>query len=217
MYASKHVVFVGPGELPARLEGLSPGGASTPPVEPGAPRLLSFFESAADAERMAIRLLRHKLGVVVAGPEQPPADASWDQAKVVEHHGGFWHVTLAHRARQRLDLAAITELISIDWRAFPEHADKALLFRSSEHERPVFLRACVLVTGLGARLPRGPLDAFLEACGQHLRQEARIRHRRLTASAFGAPTLLGDLLPLAMGVIDSIDTHPGELPGRPRW
>lgn len=219
MYASRHVIFVGPGRLPAALEQLLVGRQGVHHHERGthAPRLLSIAESAAEAEHLANELLRHQITVLLAGPEQPPAEDSWDQALRIDPSDGTWSVTLAHGAHWRFTLAAIDELTSIDWREDSELAEHGVLLRSKSLDRPVFLRAAEHEPASESRITLARLETFLHACGRELRREARIRHQRLHASAFGAPTLTGDLLPLAVGVVDAIDTRPGELPGRPLW
>lgn len=217
MYASQHVIFVGPGRLPTALEELFVERQGAHRHEHGthAPRLLSFAESAAEAEHLANELLRQKITVLLAGPEQPPAEDSWDQALRLEASDGTWSVTLAHDAHWRFTLAAIDELTSIDWREDSELTQHGVLLRAKTLDCPVFLRAADHELASGSRITLARLETFLHACGRELRREARIRHQRLHASAFGAPTLTGDLLPLAVGVVDAIDTRPGELPGRP--
>jgi len=179
-----------------------------------APRLLSVVESAVEAEHLANELLRLKLGAQVAGPEQPPAEDSWDQALHLGADGRLWWVALAHGGSWRFPLTAIDELTSVDWSA-PGFSERGVLLRAKALDRSVFLRAAEHPPTGGSHLDLTLLLAFLEACGLDLPPEARVRHQRLVARNFGAPTLEGDLLPLALGVVDALDDRPGELPHRP--
>lgn len=205
MYASKHVIFVGPGPVPADL-GLQL------PVERGVtePRPLAFFESAAEAEHAADLLQRRRVRVLVAGPEQPPAESLWLDALRLERDGASCWVGLRSGPPIRFNLRAIEALTCVLWHGAHGTGDapeRGLLLASPELDRPVFVR-----DRLG-----GPLDAVLALCGQELQTSARVRSRRLLAAPGWSPPLEGDLLPLAVSVVHELDTRRGELPGRPRW
>jgi hypothetical protein len=209
MYASKHALFVGPGHVPQELDAaqLFPAGGIGTRRSVQAPRLWSSFESAAEAERAAAWLLSRRIESVVAGPEQPPVEDSWHQTRRLTSLGEDFSLTLEGGAAWPLLLGTVAELSSVVWRGIDGSSDLGVLLRVAKLDRPVFLRSRTL----------GPLGALLEACGRRLRRDARIRHEHLTEASFGDLTLTGDLLPLAVGVVDAIDTRPGELPGRPRW
>lgn len=216
MYASKHALFAEPGLIPQGLDTaqLSSSGARWPRRSAQGPRLWSSFETAAEAERAAAELLVHRVEVVVAGPEQPPVENGWHRVHGLASSGAGFSVTLEGGTTWQLVPSAVDQLSSVDWRDLDGLADLGVLLRVPELDRPVFFRARRLGTSAAGH---DPLRRLLEACGRRLRRDARIRHQRLTEEAFGGLALTGDLLPLAVGVVDAIDSRPGELPGRPRW
>ena len=211
MYASRHALFVGPGSIPPGLE------ASLRPIEmvrpaPGlGPRLVGVFDSATTLEHAAELFAVHHVASLAAGPEQPPVEDIWYQPVVLEPRKGRWWVHLPSKEPWRLNWSAVTGLTSVDWRLLgsSELAARALLVQTTTLDRSLFIRS-------GADDPDafGLLAEFLEACGQRIRPDARIRSRRVSPEVLGAPILQGDLLPLAVAVVDALDTRAGELPGR---
>lgn len=205
MYASKHVIFVGPGPVPADLGLHLPLGRGTTE-----PRPLAFFESATEAERAADLLQRRRVRVLVAGPEQPPADSLWLDVLRLERDGAGCWVGLSSGPPVQFNLRAIEALTCVLWHG--AHGtdgapERGLLLAGPELDRPIFVRDH----------RGGPLDAVLALCGQELPAGTRVRSRRLLAAPGWSPPLEGDLLPLAVSVVHELDTRRGELPGRPRW
>lgn len=216
MYAARHAVFVGPGKLPGELRDVlhRRAGAPQPDIAIQVPRLLALFDSAAEAERVASQLQRLKLGAMVAGPEQPPIETTWAVARSLEFFDGRWRVATEQAETLTLDPAGITAVTQVDWRPVDGPADRALLLTVTDG-RPVLLRASRLDEVSRQSVPlegMRRLTEFLEAAALQLAPELRVRTRRLSEADFQPELLTGDLLPLLVGMVDAVDTHPGELP-----
>jgi hypothetical protein len=214
MYASQHCVFVGPGRVPEELRTvlLVRQGAPQPDLAIHVPRLLSFFDTAVDAERIAGQLQRLRLKTLMAGPEQPPAEDAWLLATSLEGEGDRWVVGLGAGGDRALDLETLSSLAVVEWRP-PGTADRAVLVRAPGLERPLFLHARRLATPAAPFEGLRRLNALLDACEDHPGTRGLLRRRRLTPEELGAPTLSGDLLPLALAVVDAVDSprHVPEL------
>jgi hypothetical protein len=216
MYAPRHAVFVGPGKLPAELREVLHRriGAPQPDIPIQVPRLLALFDSAAEAERVAAQLQRLKLGAVVAGPEQPPSTDGWTVARTLERSDGRWRVTSVTGELLTIDPAEVTGITIVDWRPLDGAADRAMLVTLREG-RPVFVRASVLDQVSAHSLPLEGMQRmsdFLERAGHEFPADLRVRTRRLAQADFQPDELTGDLLPLAVHVVDAVDTLPGQLP-----
>jgi hypothetical protein len=212
MYASEHCVFVGPGRLPDELRRvlLVRQGAPQPDLAVNTPRLLSFFDTAVEAERMAGQLQRLRLRALMAGPEQPPAEDAWLAAVALEGRSGAWEVTTSAGGTLGFELEALSTISVVEWR--PEGgADRAVLVRAPDLEQPLFLHALRLGSRGGAFEGLKRLHELLDACEDQPAVRALVRRRRLTPRDVGAPTLTGDLLPLALAVVDAVD-GPRHLP-----
>jgi hypothetical protein len=224
MFAARHALFVGPGKLPDELrEVLSKRAhAPQPDIAIQVPRLLAIFDSAAEAERIASQLQRLKLGVAVAGPEQPPAELSWAVAHTLELTAVPWRVTTTSLEAVTFGPGDVTALTLLDWRPDELAADRALLITLRD-AKPVLLRASALDSVSRQSVPIGGLriiNEFLDAAAALLSPEVKVRSRRLAEGDFRAGGVLeGDLLPLVLAAVDTVDTMPGELPtplhGRP--
>ena len=218
MYAPRHTLFIGPGKLPDELRHLLAKrvGAPQPDIAIQVPRLLAIFENAADAERIASQVQRLKIGVSVAGPEQPPAEVGWATATSFEFFDRTWRVATSSSDTQVFAPADITAITLLDWRPDEGAADRAVLITLKEM-KPVMLRASVLDTVSRNSVPMEGirrLNEFLDAAALVLTPEVRVRSRRLAEADFrGAGLeLKGDLLPLVLAVVDAVDTTPGQLP-----
>lgn len=216
MYAARHAVFVGPGKLPGELRDVlhRRAGAPQPDIAIQVPRLLALFDSAAEAERVASQLQRLKLGAMVAGPEQPPIETTWAVARSLEFFDGRWRATTEQAESVTIDPDAITAVTQVDWRPVDGPADRAVLLTVRDG-RPVLLRASRLDEVSKQSVPlegMRRLAEFLEAAALELAPELRVRTRRLSEADFQPELLTGDLLPLLVGMVDAVDTHPGELP-----
>ncbi len=216
MHAARHAVFVGPGKLPGELRDVlhRRAGAPQPDIAIQVPRLLALFDTAAEAERLASQVQRLKLGALVAGPEQPPAEAAWAVARELEFIDGRWRVTSDQGEAQGFLPEAITAVTLVDWRPLAEAADRAVLLTLRD-TRPVLLRASRLDRVSRQSVPlegMRRISEFLEAAALELATDLRVRSRRLNQADFQPETLTGDLLPLVVGMVDAVDTHPGELP-----
>jgi hypothetical protein len=206
MYASEHCVFVGPGRLPEELRKvlLVRQGAPQPDLTINAPRLLALFETAVEAERMAGQLQRLRLRTLLAGPEQPPAEDAWLSASALAGEGARWTASLDGGEERALDLGAFTSLAVVEWRP-AGGADRAVLVRTPALERPLLLRARTLGGRGSAFEGLRRLNELLDACEDDPATRALLRRRRLGPADVGAPTLTGDLLPLALAVVDAVD------------
>ena len=216
MFATRHAVFIGPGKLPDELRQvlLQRAGSPQPDIAIQTPRLLAFFDSAADAERIASQVQRLKLGVAIAGPEQPPAEDAWLQARALKKLDAGFRVTLHTGDELTLDPAAITAVTLVDWRPATGTADRAVLLTSRE-TRPILARASRLDSVSSHSLPLEGikrLNELLDAIGAAGQPSVRVRTRRVSEDDFGAGVLTGDLLPLAVATIDAVDSLQGELP-----
>ena len=218
MFAPRHTLFIGPGKLPDELRHLlaKRTAAPQPDIAVELPRLLATFESAADAERIASQIQRLKIGVAVAGPEQPPAEVGWAIATSFEFFDKTWRVATQTGDSQIFAPADVTAITLLDWRPDEGAADRAVLLTVRE-ARPVMLRASILDTVSRHSVPMEGirrLNEFLDAAALVLTPEVRVRSRRLAEADFrGAGLELnGDLLPLVLWVVDSVDTLPGQLP-----
>ncbi|MGV3624004.1 MAG: hypothetical protein ACO1OB_24515 [Archangium sp.] len=216
MFASKHAVFIGPGKLndELRLVLAKRAGAPQPDVAIQVPRLLATFESAADAERVASQVQRLKLGVAVAGPEQPPAELAWAVAKSFAFFDKSWRLVTTNDEVLHVQVGDVTAVALLDWRPDEGAPDRAALVTLREG-RPVMLRASLLdeVSRHSAPIEGiRRINEFLDAVSVVLTPEARVRSRRLNESDFRGEELTGDLLPLVLAVVDGVDTMPGQLP-----
>ncbi len=218
MFAHRHTIFVGPGKLPDELRQvlIKRAGAPQPDIAIQVPRLLAIFENASDAERIASQVQRLKIGVAVAGPEQPPAEVGWGIATSFEFFDKTWRAGTSIGDLQVFSPADVTAITLLDWRPDEGAPDRAALLTLRD-ARPVMLRASVLDTVSRQSVPMEGIrriNEFLDAAALVLTPEVRIRSRRLTEADFrGAGLeLTGDLLPLVLSVVDAVDTHPGQLP-----
>ena len=218
MFAPRHTLFIGPGKLPDELRHLlvKRAGAPQPDIALQVPRLLAIFENAADAERIASQIQRLKIGVAVAGPEQPPAEVGWAVATSFEFFDKTWRVATQTGDSQVFAPADVTAITLLDWRPDEGAADRAVLLTLRD-ARPVMLRASLLDTVSRHSVPiegLRRLNEFLDAAALVLTPELRVRSRRLAEADFrGAGLeLKGDLLPLVLSVVDIVDTLPGQLP-----
>lgn len=210
MFASKHAVFVGPGQLPEELREVLRRREGEPPPEltSRAPRLLATFSSAADAERAANEVQRLRIGTLVAGPEQTPVEDSWLVARALDDLAGEWKIETPAGETRALRGRDVVGLSIVDWRPEKHPADRAVLVKLRETDRPVLLRARALDT---VAQTEAPLDAFrrlnhfIDACVLDMPKDARVRSRRVTDAELGAGELEGDLLPLAVAMVDSLD------------
>ncbi len=216
MFASRHAVFIGPGTLNDELRAVlaKRAGALPPDVTTGEPRLLSVFESAADAERVASQVLRLKLGAAVAGPEQPPAELSWTVARRLVAGDAAWRVVSDADEAVALVPGEITAVTVLDWRPDEGAADRGVLLTLRD-ARPVMLRASLLDEVSRQSVPlegMKRIGELLDALAQALPPDTRVRARSLSEAGFRAEALTGDLLPLVLAVVDAVDTLPGALP-----
>ncbi|MFT3708190.1 MAG: hypothetical protein QM817_11105 [Archangium sp.] len=218
MFAVRHAVFVGPGKLPdeLRLVLSKRAGAPQPDIAIQVPRLLAIFESAAEAERIASQVQRLKIGVAVSGPEQPPAELSWAVARNFSVTEPRWKVDASTGDSFDFSPKDITSVTLLDWRPDEGAADRAVLLNLRE-QRPVMLRASLLDTVSRHSVPMDGLrriNEVLDAAALVMVPETRVRSRKLNEADFrgGAAELTGDLLPLVLSVVDSVDTAPGTLP-----
>lgn len=218
MYATRHAVFVGPGKLPDELRHvlLKRAQAPQPDIAIQVPRLLATFESAAEAERISGQVQRLKLGSVVAGPEQPPAEGAWACVTQCVFAFEAWRVTTTLGEQFNLHLDDIRAVSIVDWRPQTGAADRAVLLTVREG-RPLFLRASALDTVSRQSVPLDgirTLTELLEAAAKVLPADTRVRNRKLVELDLRGPNaeLQGDLLPLAMSMLDAVDSLQGELP-----
>ncbi|MEW6431027.1 MAG: hypothetical protein AB1730_05920 [Myxococcota bacterium] len=217
MYAPRHLVFCGPGRLPAELREVVARrtGTRLSDLPVMAPRLLGIFDTAAEAERVAAGLQRLKIGALVAGPEQPPVLEGWTVARSLELFAGQWRVTTAAGVTVILDLAELQAVTVVDWRPEDRPVDRAVLLRPRDGGRPVLLRATEIDRVSAQALPgRGlqQLGQLLDDCGGALPADARVRQRKLTPAELEEATLGIDLLPLAVAMVEKLDLQPYELP-----
>lgn len=218
MFAPRHTLFIGPGKLPDELRQVlaKRAGAPQPDIAIQVPRLLAIFENASDAERIASQVQRLKIGVAVAGPEQPPSELGWSVATSFEFFDNKWRVGTSTGDSQVFAPGEITAITLLDWRPDEGAADRAALITIRD-QKPVMLRASLLDTVSRHSVPMEGirrLNEFLDAAALVLTPEVRIRSRRLTEADFrgGGLELTGDLLPLVLSVVDAVDTTPGQLP-----
>lgn len=218
MFAPRHTLFIGPGKLPdeLRLVLAKRAGAPQPDIAIQVPRLLATFDNASDAERIASQIQRLKIGVAVAGPEQPPAEGSWATATSFEFFDNKWRVGTSGGDAQVFAPQDITQMTLLDWRPDEGAADRALLITVRD-ARPVMLRASVLDSVSRQSVPMEGLrrlNEFMDAASLVLTPEVRVRSRRLSEAEFRgtASELTFDLLPLVLAVVDAVDTHQGQLP-----
>lgn len=225
MFAPRHTLFIGPGKLSDELRHVlaKRAGAPPPDVAIQVPRLLAIFGNAADAERIASQVQRLKIGVAVAGPEQPPSEVGWGIATSFEFFDKTWRVGTSIGDMQVFSPSDVTAITLLDWRPDEGAPDRAALLTLRD-ARPVMLRASVLDTVSRQSVPMEGIrriNEFLDAAALVLTPEVRIRSRRLAEADFRGEglELTGDLLPLVLSVVDAVDTHPGQLPqplqGRP--
>lgn len=218
MFAPRHTLFIGPGKLPDELRHLlaKRAGAPQPDIAIQVPRLLAIFENAAEAERIASQVQRLKIGVAVAGPEQPPAEVGWSVATSFEFFDNTWRVATSTGDSQVFAPADVLAITLLDWRPDEGAADRAVLITLKD-AKPVMLRARLLDTVSRNSVPMEGirrLNEFLDAAALVLTPEVKVRSRRLAEGDFRGPggELTGDLLPLVLSVVDGADTHPGQLP-----
>ncbi len=224
MFASRHAVFIGPGKLNDELREVlaKRAGALHPDVAIQVPRLLATFDGAADAERIASQVQRMKLGAAVAGPEQPPAELSWNVARKLDASDKGWRLETESGELIRLQTTDVTAVTLLEWRPEEGAADRAVLV-SLREQRPVMMRASLLDEVSRQTVPLEGLkriNEFLDSVSLVLAQDARVRSRKLNEEDFRGGELTGDLLPLVLAVVDSVDTMPGSLPqplrGKPK-
>ena len=217
MFAPRHTLFIGPGKLPdeLRLVLARRVGAPQPDIAIQVPRLLAIFDNASDAERIASQVQRLKIGVAVAGPEQPPAEVGWAIATSLDFFDRTWRAGTPTGDPQVFSPHDITAITLLDWRPDEGAADRAVLI-TLDDAKPVMLRASLLDTVSRNSVPMEGirrLNEFLDAAALVLTPEVRVRSRRLAEADFrGDGELTGDLLPLVLSVVDSVDSHPGQLP-----
>ena len=218
MFAPRHTLFIGPGKLPDELRHVlaKRANAPQPDVAIQVPRLLAIFENASDAERIASQVQRLKIGVAVAGPEQPPSELGWAVANSFEFFDNKWRVGTTTGESQLFATTDITAITVLDWRPDEGAADRAVLITIRDL-KPVMLRASILDTVSRHSVPMEGIrriNEFLDAAALVLTPEVRIRSRRLSEGDFrgGGLELTGDLLPLVLSVVDAVDTTPGQLP-----
>lgn len=214
MFASKHAVYIGPGRLPKELRDvlLRRAHSPQPDMVVNAPRLLALFDTAAEAERVASQVQRLKIGAMVAGPEQPPAEATWVNATGLEFFGDAWRVSTAGDTKT-LHARDVASLAVVDWRPADGGVDRGVLVRLREGQ-PVFLRASALSAVSQHSTPVEGLKRiheFVDACALEGPPDLRVRQRRLDPEALRGGELEGDLLPLAVAMIDAVDSQQAPL------
>jgi hypothetical protein len=217
MYAPRHLVFAGPGQLPEEVRKLVSQRSRTPQSDlpHPAPRLLGIFESAAEAERVAAGLQRVKIGAMVAGPEQPPVEEGWTVARALELFAGRFRALTPSGVVSPLDPAQLAGVTIVDWRPEDRAADRAVLLRFRDGRWPMLLRASALDDVSPQALPGKGLQAigqFLDACAAEMPQDTRVRQRRLTPDDLEEARLGIDALPLAVAMVDLLDETPFVLP-----
>jgi hypothetical protein len=217
MYAPRHLVFAGPGHVPAELRAVVAKATGTPQVDllVKAPRLLGIFESATEAERVAAGLQRLKIGALVAGPEQPSVDEGWTCARSLELFGDRWQVTRPDGGITSLDLTQLQAITVVDWRPVDRAVDRAVLLRPRDGSRPVLVRASTLEVVSPQSAPARGLrliGQLLDDCGAATAIDTRVRQRKLTPADLAEESLGIDLLPLAVAVVEQLDLQPHELP-----
>jgi hypothetical protein len=201
MFASRHAVFVGAGRLPKELRDvlLARQGAPQADVALNSVRLLSFFDSAVDAERVSGQVQRLKILALVVGPEQPPADADWiPVAQLTVADDAFSMPGLG----RTVPFADVSRAAVVDWRVATGSLERAVLVVVGDQH--LFFRASTMeidraVSSTAALRVLTSLTEGLSRAGVELRS------RKLTPEEVGAPTLTGDLLPLALAVVDAVD------------
>lgn len=217
MYAPRHLVFCGPGRLPAELRAVIAKRTGTPqsdlPVM--APRLLGVFESAAEAERVAAGLQRLKIGSLVAGPEQPAVQAGWTVARTLELFAARWRVTTVEGVTTVIEPEHLQAVTVVDWRPEDAAVDRAVLLRPRDGGRPIFVRASAIddvsqlaTPGRGLQL----IGQLLDDCAGAMPQDARARQRKLTPAELESELLGIDLLPLAVAMVEALDAQPWDIP-----
>lgn len=217
MYAPRHLVFCGPGRLPAELRAVIAKRTGTPqsdlPVM--APRLLGVFDSAAEAERVAAGLQRLKIGSLVAGPEQPSAQEGWTVARTLELFASRWRVTTVEGVTTVIEPEQLQAITVVDWRPEDAAVDRAVLLRPRDGGRPVLVRASTIddvsplaTPGRGLQL----IGQLLDDCAGAMPQDARARQRKLIPAELESELLGVDLLPLAIAMVEALDTQPWDIP-----
>lgn len=215
MFATKHAVFIGPGRLPKELRDvlLKRAHAPQPDLVVNVPRMLAIFETAAEAERVASQVQRLKIGAMVAGPEQPPAASSWSLATSLEFFGDSWRYgTLADT--KTLHAKDVASLAIVDWRVPNGPADRGVLVRLRDGALPIFLRASAITPVSQRSTPvegLKRLHEFLDACALEGAPDLRVRQRKLTPNDLRDDELEGDLLPLAVAMVDAVDSQHAPL------
>jgi hypothetical protein len=198
MFASRHAVFVGAGRLPKELRDvlLARQGAPQADVALNSVRLLSFFDSAVDAERVSGQVQRLKILALVVGPEQPPADADWiPVAQLTVADDAFSMPGLG----RTVPFADVSRAAVVDWRVATGSLERAVLVVVGDQH--LFFRASTMeidraVSSTAALRVLTSLTEGLSRAGVELRS------RKLTPEEVGAPTLTGDLLPLPRAGMD---------------
>ncbi len=217
MFSPKHAVFVGPGRLPQELRDvlLRREGQPQPDLNVQTPRLLAVFDSAADAERVASQVQRLRIGAMVVGPEQPPIDDAWFLASGFEEFGGTWRIASTSGDHRIIKPSDVVGLSIVDWRPEPGPVDRAVLVRVRDIDRPIYIRASAVEGPHGDQAPHDALrrlNQFIDACSLELAPDAKVRSRRLgPADLLGG--LEGDVLPLALAMVDQLDLQPASLHG----
>jgi hypothetical protein len=206
MFSSRHAVFVGPGVFPPEVrEALSRRGVVF--EETDVPRLLAAFESASDAERLAGDLQRAQVSTVVIGPEQPPIEDSWFVATSLDEFNGQWKAVNAAGELKVLSLREVTGVSIVDWKPTTGLLDRALLVHLPE-SRSVFVRATTIDEVSAGQTPHEALrrmNLFVDAASLEMPPTARLRSRTMAPEPLQARGLEGDLLPLALAIVDQVD------------
>ncbi len=202
MFATRHAVFVGPGRLPKELRDvlLRRQGAPQTDLPVNTVRLLAIFDSAVDAERICGQVQRLKIAAVVAGPEQPVAEAAWASVAEFSVDQAGPNLVLPD---QTVPLREVTRATVIDWRE-GEGLDRGVLLHVGA--RRLFLRSSTMrVDRQTISTPAAGLRTLNEVVTELVRLGVPVQTRKLTPEELGAPTLTGDLLPLALAVVDALD------------
>jgi hypothetical protein len=165
----------------------------------GAPRLFSVFDSALEAEREAAHLSARGLHSVLAGPEQPPAELGWFVATSVRSQDQMFYIESSLGAACTLNPASVDRVSLLTWERDNGLREKAMLLRLSDG-KPVMFRITPTVDA-------HTFDEVREAVLAEGSAELQHRARSLSERDFQGVMLEGDVLPLMLAVMDTLDTH----------